>query len=67
VSEITKSAWNQLKMGGHSKNFDVVPVKKNVVSFKVDPTEPETKESTEQTESTEIEKPKRKSTKSNEQ
>jgi hypothetical protein len=74
VSEITKSAWDQLKRGGHSKNFDVIPTEKKVVSFNVESKEPkeskektETTESKESTEQTEIEKPKRKSTKSNEQ
>jgi hypothetical protein len=38
VMEITKSAWDQLKRGGHSKNFDVVSNEKPSIKFKVPPT-----------------------------
>jgi hypothetical protein len=33
VMEITKSAWDQLKRGGHSKNFDVVSNEKPKIKF----------------------------------
>jgi hypothetical protein len=71
VSEITKSAWDQLKRGGHSKNFDVIPTEKKVVSFNVE--SKETKVAKEPKASKEPKTPKEsnesngQSTKSNEQ
>jgi hypothetical protein len=42
VMEITKMAWEQLKRGGHSKNFDVVANEKTPIKFNVPKTpEPE--------------------------
>jgi hypothetical protein len=33
VSEITKMAWDQLRKGGQSKIFDVIPTQKQPVKF----------------------------------
>lgn len=62
VMEITKMAWEQLKRGGHSKNFDVVTNEKPSIKFNVpkspepepensiiDETQPESIQETEQT------------------
>jgi hypothetical protein len=35
VSVITKTAWELLRRGGHSKVFDVIPMVKNPVTFNV--------------------------------
>lgn len=40
VMEITKMAWEQLKRGGHSKNFDVIPNEKPAIKFNVPTPEP---------------------------
>lgn len=63
VMEITKMAWEQLKRGGHSKNFDVVSNEKPSIKFNVpkspepepensivDETQPESTTATEQPE-----------------
>jgi len=40
VMEITKMAWEQLKIGGHSKIFDLIPSEKPVIKFNVPQQEP---------------------------
>jgi hypothetical protein len=61
VSEITKIAWEQLKKGGHAKNFDVIEnAPKKQIKFNVvepEPTvQPEVETSVEQTEETPVAK-----------
>jgi hypothetical protein len=37
ISEITRIAWEQLKKGGHAKNFDLIEAKpKPKINFKVE-------------------------------
>jgi hypothetical protein len=57
VMEITKMAWEQLKRGGHSKNFDVIPSEKPVIKFNVPKPEPtiEPEQTSEETTSEPIE------------
>ena len=57
VSEITKLAWEQLRKGGQSKIFDVIPTQKQPVKFVV-PTTPEPlEETTIETEFVDIDQP----------
>jgi hypothetical protein len=63
ISEITRIAWEQLKKGGHAKNFDVIEnapkkeIKFNVASHEpVQPEQPVVEE-------TEVQKPKAKTKK----
>jgi hypothetical protein len=61
VSEITKIAYEQLKKGGHAKNFDVIEnAPKKQIKFNVvesEPTvQPEVETSVEQTEETPVAK-----------
>lgn len=35
VSVITKTAWDLLRRGGHSKVFDVIPMDKKPVTFQI--------------------------------
>lgn len=35
VSVITKTAWDLLRRGGHSKVFDVIPMDKKPVTFEI--------------------------------
>jgi hypothetical protein len=46
VMEITKMAWEQLKIGGHSKIFDLIPSEKPVIKFNVLKPEPTSEETT---------------------
>lgn len=60
VSEITKIAWEQLKKGGHAKNFDVIEnAPKKEIKFNVNPeptVQTEVEPSIEKTEETPVAK-----------
>jgi hypothetical protein len=63
ISEITKIAWEQLKKGGHSKNFDVIEnAPKKEIKFNVASPEPVQPEQP-VVEETEVQKPKAKTKK----
>jgi hypothetical protein len=63
ISEITRIAWEQLKKGGHAKNFDVIEnAPKKEIKFNVASPEPVQPEQT-VVEETEVQKPKAKTKK----
>lgn len=49
IMEITKMAWDQLKRGGHSKNFDVVSNEKPKIKINVPELKPEKTSDSEKT------------------
>jgi hypothetical protein len=66
ISEITRIAWEQLKKGGHAKNFDVIEnAPKKEIKFNVASPEPVQPVQPEQpvVEETEVQKPKAKTKK----
>lgn len=63
ISEITRIAWEQLKKGGHAKNFDVIEnAPKKEIKFNVASPEPVQPEQP-VVEETEVQKPKAKTKK----